>query len=188
LSLLESSTATYLAVNGSAVGLWRLLVAGTDRSALVDEFVSSFELEREAAAADVDRFLAQLDERDLLEADRSARPSHAACCFVDARFAAPRPGAFAEASCTASSSLRPRLCPTRRSVGCTRCCGELTPRAWSAPCSLQRWYASHGAIRDVVIGVSAPTDDFEAHAWLDGDPDGEGSFRELSRIRLDEPA
>ncbi|SCF19583.1 Transglutaminase-like superfamily protein [Micromonospora haikouensis] len=36
---------------------------------------------------------------------------------------------------------------------------------------LQRWYARGRVCRTVVIGVSAPGDDFHAHAWLDGDDD-----------------
>ena len=34
----------------------------------------------------------------------------------------------------------------------------------------QAWYAEHGSRRDLVIGVTAPADGFEAHAWLEGDP------------------
>jgi hypothetical protein len=46
---------------------------------------------------------------------------------------------------------------------------------------LQRWEASQGYPRDVVIGVTSP-DDFAAHAWLDGDPDEAGEFAELLRL------
>jgi hypothetical protein len=47
----------------------------------------------------------------------------------------------------------------------------------------QRWLASHGSRRDVVIAVQAPDDAFQAHAWVDGDPDEqEGSFHELLRL------
>jgi hypothetical protein len=47
---------------------------------------------------------------------------------------------------------------------------------------LQEWFASQGARRDIVIGVTAPNSGFEAHAWLDGDPPchSEG-FQELLR-------
>jgi hypothetical protein len=34
----------------------------------------------------------------------------------------------------------------------------------------QEWFASQGSHRDIVIGVTAPNDDFQAHAWLEGDP------------------
>jgi hypothetical protein len=48
---------------------------------------------------------------------------------------------------------------------------------------LQRWHVAQGAPREVVIGVRGPTEAFSAHAWLDGDPDGEsGAFQELLRL------
>lgn len=47
---------------------------------------------------------------------------------------------------------------------------------------LQAWYLAHGDARDLVIGVTAPSAGFAAHAWLEGDPpchrDG---FQELLR-------
>jgi hypothetical protein len=47
---------------------------------------------------------------------------------------------------------------------------------------LQAWYLAHGEARDVVIGVTAPSKGFRAHAWLEGDPPchSEG-FEELRR-------
>jgi hypothetical protein len=48
---------------------------------------------------------------------------------------------------------------------------------------LQRWHQSQGHPRDVVVAVKGPTMDFAAHAWLDGEPDGEaGAFAELLRL------
>jgi hypothetical protein len=48
---------------------------------------------------------------------------------------------------------------------------------------LQKWQASSGPAPDVVIGVTAPSRGFRAHAWLDGEPachsDG---FEELTRL------
>ncbi|MEV6801758.1 lasso peptide biosynthesis protein [Micromonospora rifamycinica] len=38
---------------------------------------------------------------------------------------------------------------------------------------LQRWYGGHLVARTVVIGVTAPSTGFHAHAWLDGDTDAE---------------
>lgn len=38
---------------------------------------------------------------------------------------------------------------------------------------LQRWYAHHQVRRTLVIGVTAPSAGFHAHAWLDGDTDAE---------------
>lgn len=46
----------------------------------------------------------------------------------------------------------------------------------------QSWYAAHGDERTLVIGVTPPGDDFEAHAWLDGDdPAGSNGYTELVR-------
>jgi hypothetical protein len=47
---------------------------------------------------------------------------------------------------------------------------------------LQEWFAAQGSLRDIVIGVTAPNSDFQAHAWLEGDPPchSEG-FKELLR-------
>lgn len=49
---------------------------------------------------------------------------------------------------------------------------------------MQRWLGSHGPGPDVVIGVGRRDDIFRAHAWLDGEPDGERDFQELTRIPL----
>ena len=46
----------------------------------------------------------------------------------------------------------------------------------------QEWHAAHGDARDVVVGVRRPQDTVAAHAWLDGDGDGEsGEWLELAR-------
>jgi len=34
----------------------------------------------------------------------------------------------------------------------------------------QAWFSAHGSKRDLVVGVTAPSRGFEAHAWLEGDP------------------
>lgn len=47
----------------------------------------------------------------------------------------------------------------------------------------QRWLASRGERRDVIIGVTSPVGGFDAHAWLDGDHTGqEVSLHELTRL------
>ena len=47
---------------------------------------------------------------------------------------------------------------------------------------LQAWDAAHGQRRDVVIGVTG-AQDFQAHAWLDGDPIASTErFAELLRV------
>jgi Transglutaminase-like superfamily len=48
---------------------------------------------------------------------------------------------------------------------------------------LQAWGVAHGEPRDVVIGVNGREDRFAAHAWLEGEPDGEpGPYSELMRV------
>jgi transglutaminase superfamily protein len=48
---------------------------------------------------------------------------------------------------------------------------------------LQRWHAAQGNERDVIIAVKGSTDDFAAHAWLEGEADVEaGAFEELLRL------
>jgi hypothetical protein len=46
----------------------------------------------------------------------------------------------------------------------------------------QAWLAAQGVQRDLIIGVMAPGDGFQAHAWLDGDPPASHvGFVELAR-------
>jgi hypothetical protein len=35
----------------------------------------------------------------------------------------------------------------------------------------QAWAAGHGQERRLIVGVTSPSDGFEAHAWLEGDPE-----------------
>lgn len=48
----------------------------------------------------------------------------------------------------------------------------------------QRWLKSHGVKRDVVIGVTAPSDGFTAHAWLarPGESSPAQPWHELRRV------
>ncbi|MGI9120959.1 MAG: lasso peptide biosynthesis protein [Acidimicrobiales bacterium] len=47
---------------------------------------------------------------------------------------------------------------------------------------LQEWDAAHGWHRDLIIGVTSPTEGFRAHAWLDGEPARlSAGFQELTR-------
>jgi hypothetical protein len=47
----------------------------------------------------------------------------------------------------------------------------------------QRWLAAHGHPREIIVGVTAPSAGFRAHAWLDGENDpGAPQFRELTRL------
>lgn len=47
---------------------------------------------------------------------------------------------------------------------------------------LQEWYRAHGDPRDVIIGVSAPSSGFTAHAWLDGLESHDDEFTDLRRL------
>jgi Transglutaminase-like superfamily len=48
---------------------------------------------------------------------------------------------------------------------------------------LQRWHQAQGTTRDVIVAVKNARFDFAAHAWLDGEPDGDvESFAELLRL------
>lgn len=41
------------------------------------------------------------------------------------------------------------------------------PTCLEAALVRQRWLRAHGVMRDVVIGVTAPSEGFSAHAWLE---------------------
>ena len=47
----------------------------------------------------------------------------------------------------------------------------------------QAWYAAQGDRRDLIIGITAPSEGFRAHAWLEGDAPnaGQEGFSELLR-------
>lgn len=47
---------------------------------------------------------------------------------------------------------------------------------------VQAWDAAHGRRRDLIVGVTSPSGNFEAHAWLEGDPPpSDARFKELLR-------
>jgi hypothetical protein len=46
---------------------------------------------------------------------------------------------------------------------------------------MQAWLAAHGDRRDLIVGVKPPGQDFEAHAWLEGESPHEDDYRELLR-------
>jgi Transglutaminase-like superfamily len=70
--------------------------------------------------------------------------------------------------------------PARARRGVDAVLRRLEPSCLERALVLQRWLAARGEPRDVVIGVTAPSD-FRAHAWLEGES-GPG-FTEISRVR-----
>jgi Coenzyme PQQ synthesis protein D (PqqD) len=64
---LDLRSKTYLAVNRTGVALWPALVSGADREELLACLLRTFSVSRDQAAADLDAFLAELAEQDLLE-------------------------------------------------------------------------------------------------------------------------
>lgn len=60
-------TSTYLSANASAVPLWEALVEGTTRDEMIDRLVDQEGIDRERAAGDVDTFVADLTDRQLLD-------------------------------------------------------------------------------------------------------------------------
>jgi hypothetical protein len=67
--LVDLRSGMYLSANRSAGTLWELLVAGTTHSALTEALMEAFGISAEQAKADVDRFLDDCRENDLLEKD-----------------------------------------------------------------------------------------------------------------------
>lgn len=63
---LEGRGSRYVAANGAGTVLWRALLGGTTRDALVDELVRAYGIDRERAVADVGRFIDELAAQGLL--------------------------------------------------------------------------------------------------------------------------
>ena len=64
--LLHMDTKEYFRLNATAACVWKGLERGLDRQGLVDELCANFEVEPEAAAAELDRLLRELRTRHLL--------------------------------------------------------------------------------------------------------------------------
>jgi hypothetical protein len=59
---------------------------------------------------------------------------------------------------------------------------RLSPTCLVQAIVLQSWHEAHGRPRDIIIGVTLPSEGFKAHAWLDGDPPcHDEGFNELVR-------
>ena len=66
---LDLSQSEYFAVNRTGTVLWHELARGATRRDLTELMVARFALSEDAAAADVERFVAELERRRLLVAD-----------------------------------------------------------------------------------------------------------------------
>jgi predicted anti-sigma-YlaC factor YlaD len=64
---LDVSDSTYLAVGAVGAAMWPRLAEGTTLDELVTLVVGGFEVDEPAARRDIEAFLDQLRERDLLE-------------------------------------------------------------------------------------------------------------------------
>lgn len=64
---LDERSLIYLNANPSGALLWRALAAGTTRDELVRKLFDTFDVDQPTAGRDVDRFLAELEARGLLE-------------------------------------------------------------------------------------------------------------------------
>jgi hypothetical protein len=67
--ILELASSTYFTVRGSGTAIIESLVDGATKEALVDDLTSRFEVDQETAQADVERFLKELSDKNMLIAD-----------------------------------------------------------------------------------------------------------------------
>lgn len=78
---------------------------------------------------------------------------------------------------------RPPALPAAAGRGVRAVLRRTDPTCLERSLVLQAWAVAHGEAIDVVIGVNGTGEQFAAHAWLDGEADGErGAFRELMRV------
>ena len=56
-----------MSLNETGAYLWGLLEKGSDKQALIDNLISEYEVDRTTAENDVDIFLDQLRDKDLVE-------------------------------------------------------------------------------------------------------------------------
>ena len=76
----------------------------------------------------------------------------------------------------------PRL-PARAGRGVKAVLRRTDPTCLERALVLQAWEQAHGSGRDVIIGVRGSGDQLAAHAWLEGDRNGDlGAFEELMRV------
>ena len=63
---LDGQGAVYLSVRGAGALVWRLLADSTDRDRLVQAVSETYDVDSDQATRDVETFLAQLEDRELL--------------------------------------------------------------------------------------------------------------------------
>ena len=64
---LDLRSSTYLAINRTGTVIWPELVAGATREELASRLAERYDLDRSAAETDLEAFLAELAEQDLLD-------------------------------------------------------------------------------------------------------------------------
>lgn len=64
--LLHMETKDYFRLNATAAVVWKGLERGLDRAGLLDALLEQFDVEREAASAELDRLLGELTARKLI--------------------------------------------------------------------------------------------------------------------------
>ena len=64
---LDELALVYLNANATGALLWQTLAQGATREALVRRILAAFDVDEHTAGADVDRYLADLEARGLLE-------------------------------------------------------------------------------------------------------------------------
>lgn len=65
--LLDLAHSRYLGVNAEGTLIWRALAAGTTRGELITQFQEEFGISQARAARDVDAFIADCADRNLLQ-------------------------------------------------------------------------------------------------------------------------
>jgi hypothetical protein len=65
--VLDLASSTYFSTNATGTVLWKLLASGASRSELVNALVARFAVDQETIEQDVDAFLSDLEQAQLLE-------------------------------------------------------------------------------------------------------------------------
>lgn len=77
----------------------------------------------------------------------------------------------------------PPVLPDRAVRGVRAALRRSDPTCLERALVLQAWETAHGEQRDVIIGVRGSGDAMAAHAWLEGERNGDlGAYEELMRV------